>query len=138
VLAAVNVNDSKLFPDSLAQLTRSADKTGFSLFGSFCTLDAIFYGKRNHQIIAEAGMVPVIRPNHRKTKDPFIIKEREDRFADLAPIYHLRGAVERQFAWEDTYRKLVIRYEKKQIIAHGWRLLAASLVNYRWCFGRET
>lgn len=137
-MAAVNVNDSKVFPESLAKLTAMAESAGIDLFGSFLTLDSIFYGKRNHQIIEDAGIVPVIKPNHRNTKDPIIIKEREDLFAELAPIYRLRFPVERTFAWEDKYRRLVVRYEKKQQIAMGWRLLAASMVNFRECFGRET
>ena len=114
-----------------------AKRYRIELFGSFCTLDAAFYGEYNHRVIEAAGMVPVIRSNHRKTKDQSIIADREARFAEVQPIHRLRHAVERQFAWEDVYRKLTLRYEKKQVIAYGLRLLAASLVNYRWCFGGE-
>ncbi|MGH7928123.1 MAG: hypothetical protein ACREQV_10030, partial [Candidatus Binatia bacterium] len=70
VIAAVNVNDSKLFPESLDNLIGATQAAGINLFGSFLTLDSIFYGKRNHHIIDEAGMIPIIKPNHRKTKDP--------------------------------------------------------------------
>ena len=83
-------------------------------------------------------MIPVIKPNHRNTKDERIIDEREMLFREVEPIYRLRFPVERTFAWEDKYRRLVVRYEKKQQIAHGWRLLAASLVNFRKCFSPET
>lgn len=138
ILAAVHVNDSKLFPDSLHSLTTAARTAGIDLFGSFLTLDPAFYGELNQRIIQEAGLIPVIKPNHRNTKDPKIIQQREEVFADLKPIYHLRFAVERQFAWEDKYRKLVIRYETKQEIATGGRLLAASLVNFRRCFSLST
>lgn len=122
----------------MKNLTDAAAAAGIDLFGSFLTLDSIFYGKRNHQIIEDANMIPVIKPNHRNTQDPAIIKDREDLFTELKPIYRLRFPVERTFAWEDKYRRLVVRYEKKQQIALGWRLLAASLVNFRECFGRET
>lgn len=132
------MNDSKLFPDSLDSLTAAVKHADIDLFGSFLTLDSIFYGKRNHQIIEEAGMIPVIKPNHRNTKDERIIAERESLFREVQPIYRLRFPVERTFAWEDKYRRLVVRYEKKQQIAHGWRLLAASLVNFRECFSAET
>ncbi len=138
VLAAVNVNDSKLFPDSLDNLTAATMAAGIDLFGSFLTLDSIFYGDRNHQIIEVAGLVPVIKPNHRNTKNPTIIKAREDQFADVLSLYRLRFSVERTFAWESKYRRLVVRYEKKQQIARDWRMLAASMVNFRECFGRET
>lgn len=138
LIAAVNVNDSKLFPDSLKKLTDLAAQVGLDLNGSFCTLDSGFYGQYNHQVIEGAGMIPVIKPNHRNTKDSTIIKHREDLFAEVAPIYHLRWPIERAFAWEDKYRRLVVRYEKKPVIACGFRLLAASLVNFRHGFGRET
>jgi len=116
----------------------TADRVGLDLFGSFLTLDAGFYSRDNHRRINEAHLVPVIKPNHRNTNDSRIVAEREEAFREIEPIYRLRWMVEIQFAWEDTYRKLVIRYEKKQIIARGWRLLAASMVNFRECFGRET
>lgn len=115
-----------------------AERVGFDLAGSFLTLDPGFYGENNHAVISAAGMIPVIKPNHRNTKDQTIIAQREALFAEVKPIYRLRCAVERSYAWEDKYRRLVIRYEKKQVIAHGWRLLAAALVNFRVCFGRET
>lgn len=92
----------------------------------------------NLEIIEHAQLFPVIKPNHRNTNDLKIIAEREAKFREVEPIYRLRRMVEIQFAWEDTYRKLVIRYEKKQVIARGWRLLAASMANFRECFGRET
>lgn len=109
-----------------------------NLSGSFLTLDAGFYSNDNQQRIRAAHLIPVIKPNHRNTSDRKIIAEREEHFREVEPIYRLRHMVELQFAWEDKYRKLVIRYEKKQIIARGWRLLAASMVNFRSCFGKET
>lgn len=138
MLAPVNINDCPLLPPTLENLMMTADRVGLDLFGSFLTLDAGFYSNDNQRRIEAAHLVPVIKPNHRNTNDPKIIAEREERFRELEPIYRLRRVVELQFAWEDTYRKLVIRYEKKQVIARGWRLLAASMVNFRECFGRET
>lgn len=138
VLAPVNINDCPLLPPTLANLMTTADHVGLDLFGSFLTLDAGFYSNDNHQRIEASHLIPVIKPNHRNTNDQKIIAEREGCFRDLEPIYRLRRMVEIQFAWEDKYRRLVVRYEKKQQIARGWRLLAASLVNYRECFGRET
>jgi transposase len=138
VLAAVNVHDSKLFPKSLSSLTDTVNKVGMNLFGSFLTLDSGFYGEYNQKVIEDAGMIPVIKPNHRNTKAKNIIKEREAPFADMKSVYRMRFSVERTFAWEDKYRRLVVRYEKKQETAYGFRLLAASLVNFREGFGRET
>lgn len=138
MLAPVNINDCPLLPPTLENLMTTAEHVGLNLFGSFLTLDAGFYSTDNHRRIEQANLLLVIKPNHRNTNDPKIIAQREDRFREIKPIYRLRRMVEIQFAWEDKYRKLVIRYEKKQVIARGWRLLAASMVNFRECFGRET
>jgi Circularly permutated YpsA SLOG family len=51
--------------------------------------------------------------------------------------YKLRHTVERGFAWEDKYRKLVIRYERLEATFKGFRYLAAALVNYRTEFGKN-
>lgn len=134
----MNQNDCPLLLPTLHNLVTTAEHVGLDLFGSFLTLDAGFYSNANHRHSMAVQLLPVIKPNHRKTKDPRIIAAREERFRELEPIYRLRHIVELQFAWEDKYRRLVVRYEKKQRIARGWRLLAASLVNFRECFGRKT
>ena len=115
-------------------MTELFDRLGIDLLGSFLTFDPAFYSNRNHQVIAAVGMIPVIKPNHRNTKDKKVIAKRETVFAEVKPIYRLRFTGERNFAWEDKYRRLVVRYEKKQVNAQGWRDLAAALVNFRWCF----
>lgn len=134
----MNINDCPLLPPTLKNLTTTAERVGLDLFGSFLTLDAGFYSNDNQRRIDAAGLIPVMKPNHRNTNNQKIIAEREEKFREVEPIYRLRRMVEIQFAWEDKYRKLVIRYEKKQVIARGWRLLAASMVNYRQCFRRVT
>lgn len=134
----MNINDCPLLPPILKNLTITTERVGLDLYGSFLTLDAGFYSNDNQRRIAAAGLIPVIKPNHRNTNNQTIVAGREERFRELEPIYRLRRMVEIQFAWEDTYRKLVIRYEKLQVTARGWRLLAASMVNFRECFGRET
>jgi len=135
VLAAVNVHDTCVLPESVRALTDLTGKLHLDLGGSFLTLDPAFYSNRNHQVIAAAQMIPVIKPNHRNTKDQNIIAQREALFAEVRPIYRLRFSGERNFAWEDKYRRVVVRYEKKQTNAQGWRDLAAAMVNFRWCFG---
>lgn len=42
--------------------------------------------------------------------------------------------VERTFGWQDTLRKLVIRYDRLPEIRKGCRLLAYSMINFRTTF----
>ena len=134
VLAAVNIHDTCLLPESVRGMTELFDRLSIDLYGSFATFDPAFYSNRNHQVIEAVGMIPVIKPNHRNTQDQKTIAQREAIFKEVKPIYRLRFTGERNFAWEDKYRRLVIRYEKKQTNAQGWRDLVAAMVNYRWCF----
>ena len=132
----MNTHDSTLYPKALARLKTTAERVGISLHGIPLTLDPGFDSAENERLIIEAGMIPVIKPNFRNTKDMKIMEERSAAFEKVKDIYTLRHTVERGFAWEDKYRKLVIRYERLEATSNGFRYLAAALVNYRTEFGK--
>lgn len=133
----MNTHDSVLFPDSFRELARTATRLSWLLTGVPLTLDSAFDSALNAGIIAEAGMVPIIKPNFRNTKNKKIIAKRTRAFKRHEATYKLRHAVERSFAWEDKYRKLVIRYERLEATFKGFRYLAASMINFRKEFGRN-
>mgnify|MGYP001558631166 FL=1 len=136
MVASVNVQDTKLLPDSLNALSNIAVKLKINLKEIPITFDSGFYSQINDEIIYKLGMIPVIKPNHRKTKNFAIIAAREDFFKELEPLYKQRHSIERTFAWEDVYRKLVIRYERLQSTFLGFRYLAYTMINYRSEFGK--
>ena len=133
----MNTHDSLVFPGALTKLTATADRLPVSLSKVPLTLDPGFDSAENVRLITEAGMVPVIKPNFRNTKDKKIIAKRERAFRKLESTYKLRHTIERGFAWEDKYRKLVIRYERLEATFNGFRYLAAAMVNYRTTFGKS-
>jgi len=116
----------------------TALKSGWSLAGVPLTLDPGFDSAENARIITEAGMVAVIKPNFRNTKDKRIIARRTRAFKKHEATYKLRHVIERSFAWEDKYRKLVIRYERLEATFNGFRYLAAALINFRREFGKKS
>ena len=135
MVKSVNVNDTVLFPESFEKLMATADLLGFNLVGSHLTLDAGFDSQANKTLLAWHELIPVIKPNVRGTKDE---AKKELMFADFnEAIYQERIAIERCFAWQDTYRKLVIRYEKLEATHLGFKHLAYSLINFRSIFGRK-
>lgn len=134
--APVNHHDCQLLPDAFDMLEYVAQQTHLSLTGSYLTLDSGFYSDGNHERVWEAHMIPVIKPNHRKTKDLAIIAAREDCFSQYHEMYKDRFSIERCFAWEDKYRKLVVRYERLNATFLGFRLLASSLINLRPFIGK--
>jgi Transposase DDE domain len=131
ITAGVNIHDSTLFPDSLCKLKENAILLKLSLKNIPLTLDPGFDSKYNKRIIRNAGLKPIIKPNFRNTTNQRIISLRTTIFGKIKPLYKLRHTVERGFAWEDKYRKLVIRYERLTETFQGFRYLAAAMVNYR-------
>lgn len=132
----VNVSDMVLFDRSFTHLLELADDLHWNLSESFITLDAGFYSDFNQSIIRYAGMVPVIRPNPGARKNPAKLARIWNEFYPVAHIYKERYRIERCFAWEDTYRKLVIRYEKLNATFNGFRYLAFSMINFRNVFSK--
>lgn len=126
-----------LFPLSLSALCATAHRLKLDLTGIPLTLDSGFDGEKNSSLITGTGMIPVIKPNFRNTKDKRIIQERTEAFLKVKDIYILRHTIERSFAWEDKYRKLVIRYERLESTFKGFRYLASAMVNYRSEFGKS-
>src|SRR5262249_25166557 len=47
------------------------------------------------------------------------------------PLHALRMRVERTFAWEDKFKRLLLRFERIQHRHYGMKLLAYTLINLR-------
>ena len=126
-VAPVNVNDCILLPDSLNELTRIMRSIGVSLKGSVLNLDGVFDSRSNRKRIFNRGMVPNIPENPRNRKRP---KPGPKRLFDAA-IHELRLVVERTFAWEDKFKRLLLRFERIQSRHLGFKRIAYALINLR-------
>ena len=134
VVEAVNRHDDVLLDESLMNLQDMALEIPLDLSGKYLTLDSGFDSAVNIKLIEYLGLIPVIKPNLRGLKDETKINARLDAFEQVKDIYDQRYAIERCFAWEDTYRKLAIRYETLQATFMGFRYLAFSMINFRSIF----
>jgi len=137
IVKPVNNHDNLLFDHSFFGLLETADLLGIDLAGSAITFDAGFDTMMNRTAIQGQGLVPVIKPNRRGIKNR---QKLEELFAiddEQYELYKERYRIERCFAWEDTYRKLVIRYEKLQATHMGFKELAYSMINLRWFMGKK-
>jgi len=137
VVSPVNCHDTSLFDESFTNLLDLADDLRLNLQGSYLTLDSGFCSSENKSLIEQAGMTAVIKPNLRGLKNKTRINEILDEFEPHKDIYDQRYIIERCFAWEDTYRKLVTRYEKLQCTFMGFRYLAYSMINLRSLIGKH-
>jgi transposase len=126
-VAPVNEADTVLLPKSLKMLKRIAKLTGLELDRSYLNLDGGFDSKHNRKVIFNAGMIPNIPENPRNRKTT---KRGRKRLFDQA-IHTLRDRVERTFAWEDKFKRLLMRFEHIQQRHYGMKLMAYTMINIR-------
>jgi len=126
-IAPVNRNDCVLLPASLENLSNIARKTGFSIKNSFLNLDGIFDSKKNRKAIFNRGMIPNIPENPRNRK-----KTKRGRKCLFDKVKHaFRFIVERTFAWEDKFKRLLLRFERIQSRHFVFKLMAYTMINLR-------
>ena len=107
-VAPVNETDMVLFPEGLHALKDVAREVGLDLRGAYLNLDGGFDSIHNRTCIFNAGLIPNIPENPRNRKRP---KRGRKRLFNTA-IHALRMRVERTFAWEDKFKRLLLRFER--------------------------
>lgn len=133
VAAPGNRNESPLLRDALPQLTRMARAVGFSLQGSIVSLDGVYDCLANRKAIFSRGMTPNINPNPRRRKKP---GRGRKPFFDPAIFEERFRTIERIFAWEDKFRRLLLRFERISELHNAFKSLAYTMINLRHFFRR--
>ncbi|MEK7074184.1 MAG: transposase [Patescibacteria group bacterium] len=131
---AVNISDIVLLQCSLQNLTKVTRSVGIDLTGSICNGDMGFDSKKNRKAIWNRGMLPNIPENTRRRDTAKPKRGRPRHFSKKS--YDKRFAVERTFGWEDKYRSLVTRYDRKQANYRGRKTLVYTLINLRYFCGK--
>jgi hypothetical protein len=132
-VAPVNETDMVLLPEGLKAFKEVAKEVGLDLRSASLNLDGGFDAAHNRQCIFHAGLIPNITENPRNRKRP---KRGRTRLFN-ATIHALRLCVERTFAWEDKFKRLLLRFERIQRRHYGMKLLAYTLINLRTFCGTE-
>jgi transposase len=120
-----------LLPQGRQALKQVAKPVGGDLTGAYLNLEGGCASARNRKGIFHASMIPNITENPRNRKPP---QRGRNRFFNAA-IHALRMRVERTLAWEDTCKRLLLRFERRQQRHYGMKLLAYTLINLRKCCG---
>jgi hypothetical protein len=126
-VAPVNETDMVLLPEGLHALKQVAKEVGLDLRGAYLNLDGGFDSAHNRKCMFNAGLIPNIKENPRNRKT---VKRGRKRLFNAA-IHALRLCVERTFAWEDTFKRLLLRFERLQQRYYGMKLTAYTLINLR-------
>jgi transposase len=119
----------------LADFRKVVKEIGLDIRGKIFNLDMGFDSKPNRKIVWNFGMKPNI-PENIRNRNKSKPKKGRPRYFD-EEIYDGRFSVERTFGWEDSYRRLVIRYDRKSSNYRGKKLLAYSLINLRYFCGKS-
>ena len=116
-----------LLPPGLKALKQVAKQVGLDLRSAYLNLDGGFDSAHNRKCIFNAGLIPNIPENRRNRKHT---KGGRKRFFNEA-IHALRMRVERTFAWEDKFKRLLLRFERIQQRHYGMKLLGYTMINLR-------
>jgi hypothetical protein len=116
-----------LLLEGLKALKKVAKQVGLDLRDAYVNLDTGFDSTYNRKCIFNAGMIPNITENPRNRKRT---KRGRKRLFNAA-IHALRTRVDRTFAWEDKFKRLLLRFEHIQQRHFGMKLMAYTLINLR-------
>ena len=126
-VAPVHETDMGLWPQGLHALKPVAKEGGWDLRGAYRNLDGGFDAAHTRTCMFNAGLIPNSTENPRNRKPP---KRGRQRLCNEA-IHALRMRVERTFAWEDTFKRLLLRFERIQQRPYGMKVMAYTLINLR-------
>ena len=128
IAAPGNRNESPLLKAALPQVTRIAQQVGLDLNQTIVSLDGVYDSRANRKAIFNRGMVPNIPENQRGRETP---KRGRKPMFDLAILRERFYTIERVFAWEDKFRRLLIRFERISKLHYALKTLAYTMINLR-------
>lgn len=128
VTAPGNRNETVLLKTELRKLVDIAKTVGLKFTNCIMSLDGIYNSRTNRKAIFNLGMTPNIpenKGNRKKTK-------RGRKQIYQAAIFKERfRTIERVFAWEDKFKRLLLRFEFHSINHYAMKTIAYSMINLR-------
>lgn len=128
VTAPGNRNETILLKDSLIHLSRVAKIANIDLSGTIMSLDGGYDSVANRKLIFNRNMIPNIPENKRNRKTP---KRGRKRIFSKNVFQERFQTVERAFAWEDKFKRLLMRFERISSHHFGLKLIAYTMINLR-------
>ena len=128
VVAPGNRNETVLLIAELKKLTNIAKAVGIKLLDGIMSFDGVYNSRKNRKAIFNLGMTPNMpenKRNRKKTKRGRKQKYRADIFAERF------NTIERVFAWEDKFKRLLLRFEFHSINHYAMKAIAYSMINLR-------
>lgn len=127
-IAPGNYHEGPLFIKAFNSLKDICKRAGIVLKKSIASLDSAYDSRANRKQIFNAGMIPNIKANPRNRKHT---KRGRKRFYDASVFKERFRTIERVFAWEDKFKRLLLRFEHISLHHFGFKLLAYTMINLR-------
>ena len=128
VVAPGNRLEGPLFEKAFGFLKNILKRIGKSLVETVMSLDSAYDSKVNRKMVFNAGMIPNIKENPRNRRKT---KRGRKRIYDEVIFDERFRTVERVFAWEDKFKRLLLRFERISLHHFGLKLLAYTMINLR-------
>lgn len=128
VTAPGNRNEAVLLAPAISSLKKIANLVGIDLKDSTMSLDGVYNSRKNRKAIFNLSMTPNIPENKRNRKKP----KRGKKQVFCPKIFKERfRTIERIFAWEDKFKRLLLRFELHSINHYAMKTIAYSMINLR-------
>lgn len=128
IAAPGNRHESPLLLPALEELKCSAVTAGFDFTQSVMSLDSAYDSRANRKKIFNMGMIPNIPENVRNRKST---KRGRKRMFSQSVYKERFFTIERVFAWEDKFKRLLLRFEFYSAHHYALKLLAYPMINLR-------
>ena len=130
-LFAGNHNDSYELKETIWKLFKDLQRLGLFYKGAIFNADKSFDSSEARKMLWNRGVRPNIPDNKRSRKHA---KRGRKRYFTRA-VYKQQFVIERDFAWVDKFRTLLIRFERKDVYWLGFHYIAFTLINLRELLG---
>lgn len=130
-----NNNDLFEFEKNLKQIIKELKSLGLTerLKGTYFNADAGFDSRKSRKICFNHNLIPNVVKNLRNSKK---VKPGRKRLFNKE-IYNNRFAVERSFAWVDKFKRLIIRFERLDVLFLSLHFIAFTLINLRFLLNEK-
>ena len=126
-LMAGNHNDSYELKETIRRLCKDLRCLGLNYKGAFFNADSSFDTREARKMLWNRGVRPNIPENKRNRKR---VKRGRKRAFNQEVSKH-RFTIERDFAWIDKFKELLIRFTRKDAYFLGFHFIAFTLINLR-------
>ena len=126
-IIAGNHNDAFNLKSHLQQAFKQMKRLGLLLTGAYFNGDSAFDTKDARKTCFNHGLIPNMAENKRNRKKP---KRGRKRLFNTE-VYKRRFVAERSFAWIDKFKRLLIRFERKDAYFLAGHHIAFAMINLR-------